>query len=195
MPVHPGSPGQLTITQALATLTARWKDVLSPAEREGWGVYALNTLRTDSLGNPITLTGLNWYVACNVPRIQIGQAVIDAPPTTFGMASVTTPSIISLTAATDLYSVAFTNTDEWANEVGGFLVWAGARPVSQSVNFFKGPFQFTSTIIGAVAPPASPDSVASPFAIAVGQKGHIQGRVLRADGRISAPFILSAIAI
>jgi hypothetical protein len=195
MPVHPGSPQQLEITQALATLTARWKDVLTPAEREGWGVYALNTPRTDSLGNPITLTGLNWYVACNVPRIQLAAAIIDAPPTTFGMASVTTPTIVSLTAATDIYSVAFDNTDDWANEVGGYLSLAGARPVSASINFFKGPFQNAGTIIGAVAPPASPHALTSPFAIAVGQKGHIQGRVLRADGRLSAPFILSAIAV
>jgi hypothetical protein len=189
MPVNPLTVFQTAVRQQFAVLAARWKDVLTDAEREAWTTYGVNTPVLDSLGFPIILTGLNWYIACNTARLLnplVALNIVDTAPGIFGK---DTFSQVSVTAseATQIVSVAYVNTDGWAGEVGGALAMYSSRPFSPSVNFFKGPYRFGKYELGAVAPPASPDTFASPFVLTAGQNMGFRVLSVRADGRISTP--------
>lgn len=193
VPVDPGSAEQIVVRNALTTLVTRWGDVLTPAQRELWDVYATNVPVTNALGNEIFLTGINHYTRSNVPRIQAAVGIVDAAPTVFNLGSFTPPTLAI--APPLALSTTFDDTDEWANEDGGFMLIYGSRPQAPSLNFFKGPYRFTETVEGdAITPPSSPQIGTLPFAFATGQQGFFFTRVSRADGRLSSLIRSSTVA-
>ena len=197
IPTNPATSFQQAVRNLMSTLVAAWSNVLTSTQRQGWADYADQVEKTDSLGEKRKATALDWYVACNVPRLQIGTLVrIDNAPTNFTMASLTPPTITSITASTGILILAYTNTDAWATAVGGALAVYISRPASAGVSYFKGPYRFLGKVLGAASPPTSPfTSGASPFPMAAGNKVFVQVRALNSDGRISAPFRLSALAV
>lgn len=195
IPTNPSTPQQQAIRAAMATLTTRWTNTLTQAQRDGWDVYAGNVPRTDALGEPRQLSGLNWYVACNSVRITTSSPVIDIPPTIFLEASLTPPTIATATAATDILSVGFNNTDAWATAAGGHLLVYTSPPQSAGVVFYKGPYRFAGQVTGAAIPPTSPAAITAAFPFAIGNKVFAQFRANLADGRISPSFRLGAVGI
>src|SRR3990170_2221599 len=170
VPVNPNTVFQQDVRGRFGTLTNRWNNVLTAAQRTAWTVYAQTVPVTNRLGLGINLTGLNWYLASNALRSQAGFIFIDTAPTVFTLGTYTVP-VLTATAAGG-FSIAFTNTDAWANEIGGAMCFFQGQPVSSTINFFKGPFRFLGTVNGAVVPPASPVvflPAALRFPIALGQ--------------------------
>jgi hypothetical protein len=174
----------------MAELTARWSSGLSDAERAAWDLYALNTLLPDSLGEPRNIGGIGHYIRSNVPRGQAGMGLIDAGPTTFGLAALTPPSVIADISSQN-FSVTFDALDDWANETGGGLLIRMGRPVSAAINGFKGPFRFVGLIAGDdTLPPTSPEVMTPlPFPFAAGQGVWFAARATLADGRLSSEVI------
>jgi hypothetical protein len=190
MPVNPSTPFQEVVRNAIATLTSRWTSVVTLNQRAAWATFAQNITITNPLGDTGLNAALGWYCACNVPRIQAGVTVVDAGPTIYTLATLT-PPVCTITAAGTTVSVAFTNTDGWANEAGGYMLVYASRPQSPGINFFAGPYRFAGKITGAATPPTSPSVITLPFPSGpTGSKQFFQVRSVRADGRISAPFRL-----
>lgn len=188
VPTNPSSIYQEAVRNAVATLTTRWTAVVTLNQRAAWAVYAQNVSVSNPLGDTNLNSALSWYCACNVPRIQAGVSVIDAGPTVFTMANLT-PPVATITAAGTTASLAFTNTDAWANEAGGYLLVYASRPQSPGINFFKGPYRYAGKVTGAGTPPTSPATITLPFVSGpAGSRQFFQVRAVRADGRISAPF-------
>jgi len=91
-------------------------------------------------------------------------------------------------------SVAFTNTDAWANEVGGNMLFWFSRPQNATKTFFNGPYRFAGRIIGAAVPPTSPQTIVMPFAAGpTGSKVFTKVVVIRADGRPSAVYRIAVV--
>lgn len=199
IPVNPSSIRQQAIRAAMAALAVRWTTVLTQPQRDAWDVYAANVPVTDRLGASRKLTGLNWYSACNVPRQQSGVILptvfIDAAPIIMTMADLTPPAIVSATAATEILSMSFTNTDAWATAVGGALLVYCGIPQSPGAMAYKGPYRYSGKIPGAVVPPTSPLPITSAYPFGVGNRIHIQCRAITADGRISPSFRTNALGI
>lgn len=195
IPVNPGSLFQQVVRALLAGLTSEWNSVLTPAQRDGWDQYALNVPMSDTLGEPRNVGGVAMYVRSNVPRLQAAlPGVLDAP-TEFNLGDFTLPVIASITAPTAL-SLGFTDTDEWANEDDSAMIISGSRGNNASINYFKGPYRLADSILGdAITAPTSPAAIVLPFTLAAGQKAFIQGRVSRADGRLSSPFRLGEVVV
>jgi len=193
IPTDPATAAQIVVRNAVAQLVSRWNSVLTAAQRSAWEVYGQNVPVTDPLGDSILISGIAWYVKCNVPRRQIVAPAIDAAPTIFARESLTEPSF-EVTAATDIASVVYDNTDGWAGEVGGYLLCYFSRPVNPSINFFKGPYRFAGTVPGAVVPPTSPDPINLPFPVAVGNKVFGRFVAVGSDGRTSSSIRSSDIA-
>jgi len=175
------------------TLSTAWLDVLTADQRSAWNVYAANVSWKNKLGDTVFLTGLNHYVRGNAARLQAGMDVVNDGPIVYALPTLTLP-VITLVPATDEISIAFTNTDDWAGEVGGALVCYASRPISPTRDFFVGPYRFMDVIEGAVVPPASPDVQDAPYAFASGQKVACRFVALRADGRASTPFRIDSVA-
>lgn len=197
IPVNPSSVYQQAVRGALSSLAIRWTNTLTQLQRDAWNVYAANVPVTDRLGASRTLTGLNWYAACNTPRIQSGVILptvyIDAAPIIMTNADLTPPGIVSATAATEILSISFTNTDAWATAVGGALLVYCGLPQSPGAMAYKGPYRYSGKIPGAVVPPVSPLPITSAYPFGVGNRVHVQFRAITSDGRISPSFRLSAL--
>jgi hypothetical protein len=187
VPTNPNSAFQQVIRSLVSQLTDAWANILTPVQRTAWNNYAANVSMLNTLGQSIKLSGLNHYVRSNVPRIQAGLARIDPGPTIFNLGDYTPFTFTSIAAATGIISIAFTNTDDWANENNAALLLYGSKPQQDTIEYFKGPYRFAGRVNGSSgSPPASPGTWNSPYAYAVGQVCHTRLQVVRADGRLSA---------
>lgn len=194
MPVNPNTAFQQAVRTIMAGLMTAWRDTLTDEQRAAWTTYAENTPVPGKFGESTILTGNAMYARCNVPRLQAGLARVDPGPTTFGVDSFTAP-VPTADASDDEVSVAYTNTDDWAGEVGGALLIYLSRPKGPGINFFKGPYQYAGKVAGAALPPTSPEVITAPFALAEGQKVFMKVVSVRADGRISSPFRVGATVV
>ncbi len=191
-PINPNTIFQQVVRNAATVLTTRWSGTLTQAQRDAWAVYATNQLFVNKLGESRQIPGLAAYLKCNSPRIQAALAIIDAAPTTFVLPTFTITSV-SLTAATDLASIAYPTGQAWAATGGALIVYI-SRPQSVGINYFKGPYQFADSINGAAVPPVSPQTVPAPFDYTAGQKFFARIRASNPDGRLSSDQFFSGVA-
>jgi hypothetical protein len=188
IPTNPNTPQQAAVRNLMASLTNLWNNTLTATQRAAWNTYAANVTVLDRLGDAIKISGIAQYVRSNMPRVQAGLARVDTGPTVFNTGSFTTPTISSLTASSSILLLAFTNTDDWAAEVGSSMLVYTSRPQNPGISFFKGPYRFAGRINGAASPPTSPGSITAAFPFAVGNRVFIRVQVSRADGRLSDDF-------
>lgn len=192
IPVNPNTAQQQTVRSIMASLSPYWSGTLTQAQRDTWDLYAYNVPLINRVGDPINVGGIGMFMRTNVPVLQTGGgggAIIVTAPSIFDLGGYTPPSIAAITAATNLISLNFEATDDWANEDDSNMLVYSSRPMSPGINYFKGPYRYAGRFDGdAITPPTSPDNVTSPWNLEVGQKVGIQVRVIRADGRLSAVF-------
>lgn len=188
IPVNPNTAQQQAVRSAMSILSPYWGSTLSEAQREAWDNYALQTPISNSLGDPINAGGLGMFIRGNVPRINAGMSIVADAPTVFNVGEFTPPVFAAPDASLGSVSVAFTNTDEWASEIGSAMMIYASRGLSPSINYFKGPYQYAGRINGASSPPSSPVVITLPFPVAAGQKVFLVARVSRLDGRYSSAF-------
>lgn len=187
VPVDPSTIRQQFARAFFRTAAVTWR-TLTDVQREGWETYADNTPMQNRLGQTVTLTGFAQFVRTNSASLSIGLGLIDDPPTVFGLPEFTPPAIVSIVGT--VLTVSFDVGDTWVSEDGSALTVSISRPVSVSVNFFKGPFQKTGLVLGdATTPPTSPAVLSSNFTYTAGQKGFVSFRMMRADGRYSQILI------
>ena len=191
--ITPKTSFQVTAQNAIKTLSARWS-TLTASQRAAWKTYAVNTPILNKLGESRVIPELSWYIRCNSPRLQAlgATGIIDIAPTTFGIGTLTAPTI-TVDHTTGIH-LTFTNTDTWAATTGGYLFVYQARPQSATRQFLKGNFRYNSNVVGSTGtPPTSPQVIASIFTLTAGQQALVRVRASLADGRLSAALILQAI--
>ena len=192
VPVNPNTAQQVAVRSIVSDLSNRWANTLTAPQRAAWDVYALNVPLTGPLGDPRQVSGLNMYVRSNVPIVQSGLSRVDGAPTIFDLGEYTPPTVDAVDSANTEVDIAFTNTDDWANEDGAAMLVFASRPQNQSKNYFKGPYRYAGRINGnGTTAPTSPASIALPFPVGVGEKLFVRLSVVRADGRLSTPIFLS----
>lgn len=193
-PTDPNTTRQQNVRAYFTSLSQRWTDTLTVAQRLGWAVYAASVPVINRLGDQVFLTGQNHYIRSNTPRLQLGLAVVDDFPYTLTLPTLSAVGV-TVDSTADELDVTFDANDGWANEDGGRLAVYQSPPLSPTINFYKTPFQFAGTIDGsATTPPTSPATVTSLFDFTAGQKCFIQVRALTEDGRLSEKQITSGLA-
>lgn len=198
-PVQPGSTEQNLVKQILSNLVNVWSSILTDTQRAEWDNYADLVHLPNSLGIMRNVGGLGMYVRGNLPRLQTQDTDfprVDDGPQNFNLGEYTAPDVGAASEAAQTISVAFDNTDLWANEDdGGMLVYI-SRPQNQGINFFKGPYRLAGDIKGdAITPPTSPTAVPAPFPFLEAHKLFVRITVTRDDGRLSSTFRGDTIAI
>lgn len=191
IPTNPASAQQVAMRNIMAQLTPAWGQQLSFSQQNAWNTYGDNVPVVDALGESRNLTGQQWFIAANAPRLQAGLARVDNGPTIYdrGDAVIGNNPISDASEAAGTYDITFTGSDDWVSEDGAALLVYSARPVGPGVRFFKGPYRYADAVLGdSSTPPSSPATITSPFAIVEGAFTHVQLRVSRADGRLSSPF-------
>jgi hypothetical protein len=194
IPVNPNTALQQAARTRLAIFAANWK-LLTAEQRQAWAAWAAVVLKTNPLGDQVTLTAFNWYVAVNAQRAQVGGlGQISVPDPALALTTFSTISVV-IAAAGNSASVSFANTDPWATAVGGFMNIFAALPVPQTRNFLSGPFRLIGTVPGAVVPPTSPVVLPLGYDVSVGQKVFIRGIVQNSLGAPSNQQIVAGVAI
>lgn len=189
-PVNPSSDRQESVRASIAALSDRWSNTVTAVQRTAWNLYASSVAMKNRLGEVIFLSGYNHYLRSNSILKLIGETEIDAGPVIFELPEQDPLFAFTASEAAQTIDYVFDPALDWANEVGGFLVKFQGKPQNAQRNFFAGPWRHHGTIDGAAEPPSSPDSEDTPpFAIAEGQGQWCYGRILRADGRLSEPFV------
>lgn len=206
VPVQPNSGAQLQVRSALTQLVTRWTETLTPTQRAAWDLYAANVPVVNPLGDSINNTGQNWYIACNVPRLQAKAKLsglidlIDDAPTIFNRGDFTSP--VPTWTETSGLSTAFTNADAWANEDASLMLLYEGLPQNPARNFFKGPFRLIGFLLGSSSsPPTTPNVISAATLTSLGytitelQRVWLKVVVSREDGRLSSPRIIGPNAV
>jgi hypothetical protein len=186
VPTNPNTVFQQVVRNAVAQLTNQWNNLLTPAQRAEWELYADNVQVTNRLGEKINISGLAMFVRSNVARRQFNEAAVLDGPGVFNLSSYLPPTLSNASEATQTVDVNFSGSfvdSPWANEAGGFLFVYVSRPQNPSINFFRGPYRGVLRVVGDPVPPASPIAVGVPFPIIAGQTLFGRAVATRADGR------------
>lgn len=189
IPTNPATAAQQNVRNALKQLTTGWAD-LTAAQRLAWSTYATNVPILNKLGAARPIPALAMYLRCNSPRLANDgpTAVVPDGPTIYSLATFTIPTI-SVTA--NHIVLAYTNTDDWAIADGGFMYLYVSKPQNQTINFFKGPYNFLGEIAGdTMTPPTSPHTF-SGLTLVTGVRYFVRINVTNADGRLSSSALIS----
>lgn len=194
VPANPNTSAQQGVRGTLSTLATAWSDTLTQAQRDGWDAYAATLTYTSKLGTDYAISGFGAYVAANGARIVAGLSQVNEPPAIGGFEGYTAPTITFLDTGNYIH-VVFTNSDDWAGEVGGAMTFR-ICPIGFKAgqNFYEGPFVFADSIDGAATPPTSPQDVAAGITITAGVKYAVAMRVVGADGRYSKEAFFLGVA-
>ncbi len=188
-PTNPNSARQQVSRGALASLTTRWSQTLTPAQRAQWDLYASNMIMTNRLGEATHLSGYNHYIRSNTWRIDLGQTIIDDGPSVFELPAKDATFTASCSEAAAEVSITFDDAADWCSEDNAGIMLLQGVPQNAQRNFFAGPFRGRSAKMGALGVPiTSPQEFAWIIPCVEGQRVWIQARILRADGRLSEPF-------
>lgn len=188
-PTNPNTARQQAVRASLAQLTVRWAQTVTAAQRAAWDLYASNVIMTNRLGETTHLSGYNHYLRSNCAVLQAGGTIVDAGPVIFELPNQDPTFAITGSEATQQISFVFDNALAWANEDDAYLLKYQGLPQNPQRNVFFGPWRFVGKVDGdAMTPPSSPDAQDVAFAIAETQHQWCYARILRADGRLSAPF-------
>jgi hypothetical protein len=117
-PAQPRSQRQLQIRAWTAMLVRYWGTTLSATNRGYWNDYAVTHTDIDWTGNAKRLSGLNWFVRCNLRLLDLAKPQIDAPP------AIAAPNALALFAAADGADqsiLTWTNTADWGDYVDIFI--------------------------------------------------------------------------
>jgi len=198
IPVQPNTPRQQAAKTAMGELVQAWPETLTDGQRQGWRDYAAAVPRTDPLGQLVTLTGQQMYIAANAPRLSatnLGAGpfarVDDAPAILDTGQPPADVTQFDVTSGTNSLNMTIT-IPGGASDDGQLFFYIG-RPLNPGSNFFKGPYQFATSIAvtsGDTTLNATPDTAAwfSETVIAdadVGKRYPLRLIIAYDDGRTS----------
>jgi hypothetical protein len=175
VPVNPNTPAQSLIRLIMSTLSAFWRDGLSPAQRTAWELYAQGTPLPDKFGTNQIVPGRQHFLRANIARYAAGANAANDPPPTPGIGSPPALSVtISVADGIELQSIGP------SLEPDDLLRISISIPVNETVNFYKSPFGRAINVINTDTLPLTilADVIA-------GQKFFMSYRFYAADGRVS----------
>jgi hypothetical protein len=187
-PVNPKSSGQSRARLILAYLVEAWNEILDDTMRAQWATYAAAITMKNRLGDDVHCTGFNHFIRGNSLRLILTEAIIEDGPEVLTLPPTDPTYAIAASVATQLISVTFDNTQEWAKAADNFMLCFMGRPQNTTRNFFAGPWRYSGMKEGAVSPPTSPFTITPPFPLVLGQRIWVASRILRADGRTTIRF-------
>lgn len=189
VPVNPNSGRQQAARANFAAIAARWLGILTDAQRTAWNLYGSSVPMQNKLGQEIYLTGFSHYLRSNTPRVLAGATIVDAGPVIFSLPEVDPTFAVTISEATQVLSVVFDNTLAWANEDDAIMTISCMKPVAASRAYLVGASRYADVVEGdAITPPTSPATPTAPFVCSEDQRVIVQGRIGRADGRLSNFF-------
>lgn len=180
VPVNPGSTRQTLVRSVFSGCSTNWAGLTDP-EQEAWQAWSDNHPRIDSLGQAITLTGFQQFVAVNCALLDAGLPAVTAPP----LDPLPDPPIILSATADDTptFDVEFTPDPVPAST---YIIVSATPPRSLGTQYDE---DYRFITFGAPTSASPVDlSVLYPAkfgALTAGQRIFVKAKLLRADGGYS----------
>jgi hypothetical protein len=146
----------MAVRSFFGSIASRWRDLTQDAQAL-WRAFAERIVRTDPLGNPIRLTGLQAFVMINALRRVLVLPVRTDAPSDVGTPPAITSLSLNIDTSADVLEVQFTPTP-----LAGAIVIEATAPQSAGVNSVgRSKFRF----MRAVTPASFGASITSPQSI------------------------------
>lgn len=189
IPVNPNSSRQQAVRNIMGMLVEMWSQLLTPANRAKWDVYAANTNFVNKLGETITLTGYNHFIRSNMARQNCGVSVVEDGPTVLVLPGTDGNFDIAVSEASQEVTVTFDDTRDWCGENSAHMSIHQGIPRNSAVSFYGNHFRYLGKLLGdSGSAITSPQTIAVSFPVAENQRNWCFGRIQRVDGRLSVPF-------
>lgn len=188
-PVQPVGTGRRAfIRQAFGAASSAWA-ALTVTQQAAFTSYAAAHPITDALGQSITLTGQQMFVAIATQLLNCGQALPTTAPATAAVFNAGLPTF------TAVHSGAITLTPTGLGGATDFLLYAFASPVSGGVSFVKTFWQAGHVAGNSVTPIVATTVYTTQFgAIQAGQRIFVKVTPVNQYGVTGTPAILFATA-
>lgn len=175
--VNPNSLPQQLVRGQMAAMSARWKDVLTAAQRLGWKDYSTGTPLPNNRGGNSIVGGRQMFLRFNVAWTLSGASPVDDAPATPGVA---TPIVLALNASTTVgLQILGVNP---AVPTSGLVQVRYSIPLNQSVEYYKNPW---TTAFYLTDTETYPKEIKPPASVAIGQKYFTAARLFQPDGKVS----------
>lgn len=188
-PVQPVGTGRRAFIRTSFGAASKAWQALSAGNMAAWSAYATGHPITDALGQSITLTGHQMFVAIATQLLNCGSALPTVPPLSASVFSAGAPTFTVVSAG------AITLTPTGAGVAADFLLYAFSAPVSAGVSFMKTFWQAGHVAGNSVAAIVATTAYHTQFGTpAVGQKVFVKVTPVNQYGVTGTPNIITAIA-
>jgi hypothetical protein len=189
VPVNPSSSRQQAVRGNFLALANDWLNALTAAQRAAWNLYASNVTVKDKMGQDINWTGYNHFLRTNLVAVPGNVSQVNDGPTIFSLAEGDVTFAATISEATQLISVTFDTNLDWVGEDDALMQVSMSKPVSPGRAFITPQMRVSDFILGdSGTPPTSPQTMTAPWYVTETQQVIVEGRILRADGRLSNGF-------
>lgn len=180
-PYDPNSIRQQGVRNTIRQHSGDWRDFLTPADRDGWNLYAAHTPVGNHLKSKKYLTGYQHYMRRLIVTHRAGLNPVFTPPVPWGLPPFK-PLGFKIVNGFNVISVTWDNSDDWASELGSWAFISATVGYSRFIWSFKPPVAYKGKVPGSASPPTT-----VPLGYTAQALDHtfVRSRIIRADGRLS----------
>lgn len=188
-PTNPNTARQAAVRIQFHNMHSTYEGRTTAAQKDAWNTYARSVSVRGRLGDRIYITGWNWFVRINQPRLTAALPFKLSPPTDL-TAAWTSLCQFKYVASPPTLSISRDPNQDWWPEPGAVYYHYVTADYSTTITSFKPPWKFLG-IRAAVGPPVV--SFTLPYTPTTGNRIFTRYRLQRADGRLSPWYRASGI--
>jgi hypothetical protein len=147
VPTNPNTGFQQAVRSNLSNASQAFR-LLDAGEQASWATYAAGTPRVNRLGDTITLTAQQMYVAVNSLAALLGLAPMTNAPAVPGLSTLGNDLALGVDASTGTLTIDGV-TGSLFRQVGAKIGVFVGDGKSLGVNFYKAPYQLFDVMAGA----------------------------------------------
>lgn len=181
VPTNPNTGPQASIRAAMGVASAAWSGTLSAAERAEWEAYAALTPLTNSLGQEITVAGVQMYQRWASLRELLGESV--SSPASLAVSGLGQP--VTDTSAASMVPLLTAGISGAASEDGD-VIFQVSGLMSAGMNSTKQPLTFD--VSAAISADDTTATATPVITLATNDRRVIRARIVYDDGRVSQAF-------
>lgn len=182
-PTHSATNIRALYKSSMSQVFTRWRDIVSPAERDDWNTLATNTTFTNSIGSSYNPSGWNLYFRTNGLLLPFNRTPVDVAPAN----AIATHYEISYSWNVPNEQIAAECSTDYPDATSIFFFGSAGR--SQTIYSLRGPY-IVSTRNLASDIKGAPQLLVG-FYYDPELRVFIRDRCVDADGAVSGPFFQS----
>lgn len=188
-PVQPNTPRQTLVRQQFTTLSNRWANTITDAQRTAWRALAIANPVPDVFGNSQVLAGIQFYQRVNRNLQEGGIAILDAAPPDQNVIPLTSLSVAA-DSALQTVGISFTAAPLGATS---FIIIFATPLLNPGRQFTKSFMRRIGATGLASASPIAAEVVwiAKYGALAAGQRLGIMVAVIESTNGAASPFMFA----